>query len=395
MTKGVLDGVRVLDFGRYIAGPFCGALLGDLGADVIRIEKVDGGEDRWTVPVASGGDGAGIMQWGRNKRGMTLNPRKPGGAEIMQRLVASADVVIANLPPSTRVEMGLDYERLKSIKPDIILTTMTAFGGPGPYAERVGFDGVAQALSGNMHLTGHGDEPMKNFSPYVDYSTAAFSTIGTLAALMHRQRTGEGQHVEGSLLRSALTIMNPTLIEQAVLGKNRVATGNRGQTAAPSDTYRTRDGWLLVSVVGNPLFERWAKLMGDAHWLTDPRFATDEARGDHGEIVSARMAAWCRERTTAEAIAALERARIPCGEVLTPQRALDDEHVAAAGLLQMLDFPGLAERAPVVTPPVKLSATPLSIRRRAPTRGEHTIEILRELGFGDVEIERFHADRAI
>src|SRR5262249_50597831 len=124
VANGVLDGVRVLDFGRYIAGPFCGALLGDLGADVIRIEKVDGGEDRWTTPVSRGGDGAGILQWGRNKRGMTLNPRKPGGAEILRRLVASADVVIANLPPSTRVEMGLDYDALKAIKPDIILTTM-------------------------------------------------------------------------------------------------------------------------------------------------------------------------------------------------------------------------------------------------------------------------------
>ena len=256
--------IRVLDFGRYIAGPFCATLLSDLGADVIRIEKVDGGEDRWTTPVADGGDGAGFMQWGRNKRSMTLNPRSAGRSRDPP--TPRRDCGRRHREPAARDarrRWGSTIASLVAIKPDIILTTATAFGGPGPYAERVGFDGVAQALSGNMYLTGEPDRPTKNFSPFVDYSTAAFSAFGTLAALMHRRATGEGQHVEASLLRSALTIMNSTLIEQAVLQKNRVATGNRGQTAAPSDTFRTRDGWLLVSVVGNPLFERWARLMGE------------------------------------------------------------------------------------------------------------------------------------
>jgi crotonobetainyl-CoA:carnitine CoA-transferase CaiB-like acyl-CoA transferase len=391
----VLDGIRVLDFGRYIAGPFCAALLGDFGADVIRIEKVDGGEDRWTTPVATGGDGAGFMQWARNKRGMTLNPRKPGGQEILKRLIATADVVIANLPPGTLIEMGLDYPSLVAVKPDIILTTTTAFGGPGPYAERVGFDGVAQAMSGNMYLTGDGVTPTKNFSPYADFSTAAFSAVGTLAALLHRRQTGEGQHVETSLLRSALTIMNATIIEQALLNKNRTATGNRGQTAAPSDTFRTRDGWLLVSVVGTPLFERWARLMGEPHWLTDPRFADDAARGDHGELISRRMATWCAERTTAQAITALETARIPCGEVLTPQGALDNDHVRAAGLFTDVPYPGLMQPAPIAVPPLQLSGTPPTIRHRAPELGEHTREILEELGYDDHEIAQFRSDRVI
>ena len=393
--SAVLDGIRVLDFGRYIAGPFCATLLADMGADVIRIEKVDGGEDRWTTPVASSGDGAGFMQWGRNKRGITLNPRTADGQRILERLVKTADVVIANLPPSTLVEMGLDYAKLKSIKPDIILTTATAFGGPGPYAERVGFDGVAQAMSGNMHLTGDPERPTKNFSPYVDYSTAAFSAFGTLAALLHRRETGEGQHVEASLLRSALTIMNATLIEQALLRKNRVATGNRGQTAAPSDTFRTRDGWLLVSVVGNPLFERWARLMGEPHWSTDPRFATDERRGDNGELISERMARWCAERTTEQAMRELEAARLPCGEVLTPQGALDNPHVRASGLLAPVEFPGLDAPAPVAVTPIRMSVTPPTIRHRAPTLGEHTDAILAELGYGAQEIENFRAARVI
>ena len=391
----VLDGIRVLDFGRYIAGPFCATLLADLGADVIRIEKVDGGEDRWTSPVSDGGDGAGFMQWGRNKRGMTLNPRTPEGRTILERLVRTADVVIANLPPATLIDMGLDYASLARIKPDIVLTTATAFGGPGPYAERVGFDGVAQAMSGNMYLTGEPEQPTKNFSPFVDYSTAAFSAFGTLAALMHRMKSGEGQHVEASLLRSALTIMNSTLIEQAVLGKNRIATGNRGQGAAPSDTFQTRDGWLLVSVVGNPLFERWARLMDEAHWLTDPRFASDEGRGVHGELISQRMARWCAERTTAEAMAELESARLPCGEVLSPQGALENVHVRAAGLLTDIDFPGLHKPAPVAVTPIRMSRTPPTIRHRAPTLGEHTNAILEELGYDDATIARLRTARVI
>jgi crotonobetainyl-CoA:carnitine CoA-transferase CaiB-like acyl-CoA transferase len=391
----VLAGIRVLDFGRYIAGPFCAALLADFGADVIRIEKVDGGEDRWTTPVAAGGEGAGFMQWGRNKRGMTLNPRTGDGQEILRRLIRTADVVVANLPPATLVEMGLDYATLVAIKPNIILTTTTAFGGPGPYAERVGFDGVAQAMSGNMHLTGDPETPMKNFSPYVDFSTAAFSALGSVAALMHRAKTGAGQHVETSLLRSALTIMNATIIEQALLNKNRTATGNRGQTAAPSDTFRTRDGWLLVSVVGTPLFKRWAALMGETHWLTDPRFTDDEARGDHGDVISQRMAQWCIERTTAQAIAELEQARVPCGEVLTPQQALDNEHVGAAGLFKDVDYPGLPKPAPVLTPPIRLSEASPEIRRRAPTLGEHTDSILHELGFDDEQIAKFRMAKVI
>ena len=152
-----------------------------------------------------------------------------------------------------------------------------------------GFDGVAQAMSGNMHMTGYPDEPMKNYYPYVDYTTGTLNAFATLAALIHRKNTGEGQHVEGCLLASALTVANGTLIEEAVLHKDRVASGNRGQTAAPSDVFPTRDGWVLVSVVGTPLFERWARLMGEERWLTDPRYGTDETRGEQAVEISERM----------------------------------------------------------------------------------------------------------
>ena len=391
----ILQGLRVLDFGRYIAGPFCGALLGDLGADVIRIEKVDGSEDRYTAPVTDDGEGSGFMALNRNKRGMTLNPRKPGGQDILRRLVATADVVIANLPPDTLESMGLDYASLTAVKPDIILTTTTAFGVGGPYGNRVGFDGVAQAMSGNMHLTGYEDEPMRNYFPYVDYTTASLNTMATLAAIIHRMNTGEGQHVQGCLLASALTVANGTLIEQSILDNNRVATGNRGQTAAPIDVFRTTDGWILVQVVGNPLFERWAKLMGEPHWLTDPRYATDEARGDNAVDISERMSRWTAGRSTAEAMAVLADARIPCGEVLTPAEALINEQVVARRFLEPVDYPGLPQPAPVGRMPVDFSKSDTGIRQRAPTLGEHTDEILGELGYDAAKIADFRVRRVI
>ncbi|MFQ5380475.1 MAG: CaiB/BaiF CoA transferase family protein [Dehalococcoidia bacterium] len=391
----VLSGIRVLDFGRYIAGPFCGALLADLGADVIRVEKVDGSEDRYTSPVAPDGVGALFLHLNRNKRGMTFNPKKPGADEILRRLVASADVIVANLTPAGVADVGLDYASVSAIRPDIILVTSTAFGSDGPFAERVGFDGVAQAMSGNMDLTGHPEEPMRNNFPYVDFLTGALNTIGALSALRHRDRTGEGQHVEGALLASALTIAGGSLIEQAMTRVNRIASGNRGQTSAPSDAFRTKDGWVLVSVVGNPLFARWARLMGEDHWLTDPRFASDQARGDHSIILSERMQRWTAERTTADVLAELDAARIPCGEVLTLQEALDHEQVNAMNYLLPTTFPEIEGTYPLPRHPIEFSRTPADRPARPPVLGEHTDEILGQLGFGSEEIAAFRAGRVV
>ena len=393
--SNVLEGVRVLDFGRYIAGPYCATLLADLGAEVIRIEKVDGSEDRFVSPITEAGDGAMFLQLGRNKLGMTLNPMKAEGREIVKKLVATADVVVANLPPDTLTAMGLDYESLTKIKPDIILTMISAFGRGGPYSNRVGFDGLGQAMSGNMYMSGTPDQPVKAYAPFIDFGTASLSAFGTLAALYERRKTGNGQVVEGALFNTALTMMNATAIEQHALQVNRKATLNRSQTSAPADTFKTMDGWVLVQTVGGPLFERWARLMGEEQWLDDPRFKDDISRGDHGEIISDRLAKWCAERTTKEVLHEMETARIPAGPILSPQNVLDDPHVAAKGLFHPVEFPGLATAVPIMTTPVELSDTPGEIRHRAPTLGEHTDYIMHGLGYTDAEIAELRTQRVI
>ncbi|HYB42137.1 MAG TPA: CoA transferase [Candidatus Methylomirabilis sp.] len=395
VSGGVLAGVRVLDFGRYIAGPYCAALLADLGADVIRVERRGGGEDRWVAPVATDGIGAMYLVMNRNKRAMTLDPSCPEGREIVKKLVATADVVVANLPPEVLRSLALDLDSLRRVKPDIILTTVTAFGAGGPFSHRHGFDGVAQLMCGSTYLTGTPEQPMRASVAWVDCGTASLAALGTLAALMAREKTGSGQKVEAALLRTAVAFNNPTLVEQQVIQVNRVATLNRGQTAAPSDVFRTRDGWIIAYAIGNPMFARWAKLMGEDHWLADPRFADDEARGDNGEIVSKRMAEWTAARTNAEALRELESAKIPAGPLYSPQQALEDEHIRAAGLLRDTDYPGLPRPAPLAPTPVDLSETPGRFRHRAPTLGEHTDAILGELGYDAEAIAGLRARRVV
>ena len=262
---GVLDGIRVLDFGRYIAGPFCAALLADLGAEVIRVERIGGGEDRFIIPVCDGKDGCGALYLAMNcnKRGMTLDPACPQGREIVKKLVATADVVIANLPPAVLRSLALDLDSLRQVKPDIILTTATGFGAGGPLSHKHGFDGIGQAMSGAVYLTGTPEQPTMLKASWVDFGTASLSAFGTLAALIERGKSGRGQKVEGALLRTALAFANAQLIEQAVTGVNRVATVNRGFNNAPGDIFKCRDGWIIVTVIGGPMFRRWCRMVGE------------------------------------------------------------------------------------------------------------------------------------
>lgn len=394
-----LEGIRVVDFGRYIAGPYCAALLADFGAEVVRVEKRDGREDRTLVSLGDTPDGepregAMFLQMNRNKRSLTLEPGTEKGRDVMRRLIAGADVVIANLPGQTLKAMGLDFASVHAVNPRAVVAVVSAFGLEGPYADRVGFDGVAQAMSGAAYFSGTQDQPVRSAAPWVDFGTASLLALGVMAALRTRDATGKGQLVEGALLRTALTFFSGMLIEEAVLKLDRAPSLNRSQTAGPSDIFRTKDGWITVAVNGDPLFRRVAKLIGAPEWIEDPRFASDKARGDNGAVISERVGAWCATRTSDEAVAAFEKARVPAGPVYSMSQTMADPHVQAGGFFVDTEFPGIG-RAPIAATPVKLHATPGTVRCRPPVLGEHNEEVLRELGYSPEEIAALIADGTV
>ena len=390
-----LSGIRVIDFGRFIAGPYCAMLLADMGADVIRVDRRQGSEDRFIAAITESGEGGGFLSLNRNKRNLTLDTSKPESAEIIRRLVKGADVVVANLPNNVLKSMRLDYESLKSIKPNIILARISTFGPDGPYANRVGFDTVAQAMSGAMSLTGFAGAPVRDIVPFEDYGTALHTAFGVMVALYHRVQTGEGQIVDGSLLATGITYVQGLLAERSVLGIERKPLGNTSFYAAPSDAYKTKDGWIVVSAVGNDMFARWARLVGREDFIGDPRFASDQLRADNRAEITDAMNAWLSMRTTEQAIAELEKARVPAGPVLDLQQVLDDPQVKARELLRYVDHPGTAKPVPLADTAVRLSATPGGIRTRAAALGEHTDEVLREIGYDDADIVDLRARKVV
>ena len=269
---GLLEGVRVLDFGRYIAGPYCAALLADLGADVVRVERINGGDDRYLMPSTEQGEGAQFLQCNVGKRCLAIDMTSDAGREVMRRLIAQADVVVANFSPGALKHFGLDYDALRAIKDDIILTTASAYHSEGPLAERIGFDGVGQAVSGAIWLSGVPGQPFRSATAFVDFGTALSCAYGTLAAIIGKMRTGEGTHVQASLVGTAMAIMNQILIEQATGYNQRVPTGNRSPISGPSDVFAAKDGWFIMQVIGKKMFERWTRIVDRPDLLTDPRY---------------------------------------------------------------------------------------------------------------------------
>jgi crotonobetainyl-CoA:carnitine CoA-transferase CaiB-like acyl-CoA transferase len=375
---GLLQGIRVIDFGRFIAGPYCAMLLADFGADVIRVERRAGGEDRRVGPVTQSGEGGLFLNCNRNKRGITLEMGHPQAKEVTRRLVSNADIVIVNLPIGVMKTLALDYDSLRAIKDDIILVMASAFGPDGPYAERVGFDGVAQAMSGAMSLTGFPGPPVRSIVSWADYGTALHGAFGAMAALYHRQSTGRGQLVDVSLLATGVTFMTPLLAERKTTGIQRKQLGNTG--------YHTSDGWIIVPTIGNQVFRRWARAIGREELIDDPRLGDDISRGNNANVINEAMSAWCAERTREQAIAELEAGRIPCGLCYDLDEVLGDPQVNSRRLLEEVEFPGANAPVPIASPPVRLSESSGGACRRPPTLGEHTDEVLAEIGFSDTEI---------
>src|SRR5262249_47206860 len=335
-----LEGIRVIDFGRFIAGPYCAMLLADFGADVIRVERREGGEDRKLGPVTDSGEGGLFLNCNRNKRGITLDLNHLQAPEVIRLLVHSADIIVVNLPLGVMNKLGLDYGSLRAVKEDIILVMASAFGPDGKYADRVGFDGVVQAMSGAMSLTGFQGPPVRSIVSWVDYGTALHGAFGAMAALYHRQKTGRGQLVDVSLLATGVTFMTPLLAELTTMGIRRKQLGNTGYYAAPSDVYQTSDGgWIIVPTIGDQMFRRWARLIGREDLVDDPRLRDDISRGNNAVVINDAMSKWCSERTRDRAIAELEAARIPCGPCYKLDEVLDDTQVNSRELLDEIEYP--------------------------------------------------------
>lgn len=392
---GLLEGIKVIDFGRFIAGPYCAMLLADFGADVIRVERRTGGEDRKVGPVTESGEGGLFLTCNRNKRGITLELGHPQAGEVVRRLVRSADIVVVNLPFNVMKKLSLDYDSLRAVREDIIVVMASAFGPDGPYADRVGFDGVAQAMSGAMSLTGFPGPPVRAIVSWVDYGTALHGAFGAMAALYHRQNTGRGQLVDVSLLATGVTFMTPLLAERKTMGIRREQLGNTGYYTAPSDVYKTSDGWIIVPTIGDQMFRRWARTIGREELIDDPRLGDDLSRGNNAAVINEAMSAWCSERTREQAIAELEAGRIPCGPCYDLDEVLSDAQVNSRELLEEVEYPRGTKPVPIASTPVRLSETPAAAGRRAPTLGEHTDEVLAQIGFSVREIAELRSTGAV
>jgi crotonobetainyl-CoA:carnitine CoA-transferase CaiB-like acyl-CoA transferase len=387
----VLDNIIVLDITRYVAGPICTAQLADLGAEVIHIENIGGGEDRTPLPFDSEYPaGVGFVQCNRNKKGLSLDLTSVEGREILYKLVKKADILVANMPIKALSSLGIEYETIRAIKPDIIFTHMTTFGSEGPYANRTGFDAIAQVMSGSTYLSGWPEEPMKSSAAMVDMTTGNHATIGILAALLYRNQTGKGQKVEVNLLQSALTLNNYFLMEEELTGMGRVGIGNRAPSGAPCDLVHTSDGAVYIAILGQPMYKRFCQMIGKPELFDDPRYATDESRADHGVELSQVASEWSRARTTAEALELLAEFRIPAGPMLSPRQVLDDPHVRTAGFLQNVNVPGIKKPVPFITPAYRLSESPAKIVAGPPLPGEHTDEIMTALGYDEAAIKQLH-----
>jgi CoA:oxalate CoA-transferase len=373
----VLDGVRVLDFSRFLSGPYATMMLADMGAEVIRVEKPGGADDRELGPTAPGGQSLayGIIL-ARNKKGITLDMRSEEGGSLLARLVEKSDVVVHNFAPGSAEADLLAYGRLQRFNSRIILAAVSGFGQDGPYARRVCFDSVAQAMSGAMSYTGFpGSPPTRSAAPFVDVGTALHTALGIMFALYHRAQTGVGQMVDVAMFDMAVSCVNAVGVaaEYQLLNFVRQQHGNQSLYCF-SDLFRTQDGWVMVNIMSNALWIRLCNVLGRPDWKIDTRFKDNMSRYENRASIVEGMAPWMSERSTAAVIEQLEKARVPCGKVNTVPEMVADPQVRAREMLPAVDFPGVG---PVPMPGVvtKLSETPGAIRHRAPMVGEHSEEV--------------------
>lgn len=390
----MLEGFRVLDLSRVIAGPYCTMLLADLGADVVKLEHPDRGDDLRAMRGVEGMS-APFAAVNRNKRGIAVNLQHPEGAKLAFELARRADVIVENFLPGGAARLGLGYDAVRAANPGVVYASVTGFGQTGPYARRPGYNSIAQGMSGLMALTGMpGDPPTRVGGSVADLAAALLAFGAINAALVHRFRTGEGQHLDVSLLASTLALLPDPAALYFASGVRPGREGNRNPHLAPAEAFRTADGSLTVVVMNPDQYDRFCRVLGDERLRIDPRFSTNDARlAHHGEF-TARVEAALAAAGTAEWVARFEAASVAAGPVYEFDQVFADPQVRHLGLVTEADQPGYG-RVRMLGFPFRASATEPVARRPAPRLGEHTAEVLGELGLPRAEIERLAAARVI
>ena len=394
--QGALAGMRVLELAQIMAGPTCGMLLADMGADVIKVEKLPGGDDsRGYREPRVNGVSAPFLILNRNKRGLALNLKDPRGREILLRMVKDADVLTENYRRGTLEKMGLGYDVLAQHNPGLIYAAVSGYGREGPYADKGGFDLIAQGFAGLMSITGEpGGPPVKTGNSVADINAGILACVGILAAYAHKLKTGEGQIVDTSLMEAALQQTYWHAAIYFATGESPAPTGSAHLLTAPYQAFRASDGWINIGGANQANWERIADVVGHPEWRDDPRFATNSARMQNVEALAALINGVLATATKAEWIERFDLAGVPVGPVHSIGEALGHPQTLARGMVVELDHP-TAGRTKALGCPVHFSATPTSVTRPAPLLGEHTRDLLHQYGYSDDDIDVLIADGVV
>jgi len=401
-----LDGVRIFDLTRILAGPTCTQLLGDLGADVIKIERPGQGDDtrKWGPPYVKGADGedtsesAYYLCANRSKRSITIDLASEEGIALAKRLLAECDVLVENFKVGSLAKLGLGYDQLREEFPGLIYCSVTGFGQTGPYAKRAGYDFLAQGMGGIMSITGTpGVEPVKVGVGIADVMTGMYASSSILAALRHRDRTGEGQHIDVCLLDCQVAWLVNEGTNYLVGGEVPKPLGNAHPNIVPYQVFPTADGHIILACGNDGQFQRWCDVAGAEDLKTDPRYATNPLRIRNRDTLCPAIEPYMQTKTTDQWVAELEAAGVPCGPVNTIDRVFEDPQVQARGMKVDLPHPVAGDgTVPLIANPVKFSGTPVHYRHAPPMLGQHTDEVLAEvLGMSEAEIAAEKAKGAV